>query len=122
MGSTAPADAPRDSRLDAYRDRVGVTQDDSGQDGTVLVRTQTWWDKRGHLWWRRYSRPTELPVLWMIRPDGAFQDFLIPRDDVESLTREWRDGRLGRFNEKALTVRWLDMDESRRLADQLFGV
>lgn len=88
----------------------------------MFVSTETWWNTHGHLWWRKNSDPAELPHLWMVMPDGTFHDYLLPRDDVASLTEEWADGRLGTFNSCELTVEWLDPDESLRVKVDDFGL
>jgi hypothetical protein len=58
----------------------------------------------------------------MLMPDGTFHDYVLPRDDVASLTRAWADGRLGTFNGLEFTVEWLDTDESLRVMVEDFGL
>jgi hypothetical protein len=58
----------------------------------------------------------------MVMPDGTFHDYVLPRDDVASLTADWADGRLGTFNGRELTLESLDPDESLRVKVEDFGL
>jgi hypothetical protein len=108
-----------DPRLEPYRERGGVALDRAGRRGLVFVETQTWWTATGHLWWRRFGEPRELPLVWVLLPDGQVHDFLLPADDVATLTADWAVGRLGTFNGVQLSVDWLDELESRRVRDEI---
>jgi len=44
-------------------------------------------------------------------PDGDFNDYLIHREDVDSMAAAWARGRLGTFNGHELTIEWLDPKE-----------
>lgn len=116
-----PSDEVRDPRLDAFRDRGGITRDASGRDGAVYIETETWWTTTGRLWWRHFSAPLELPHLWMKMPDGRFDDYVVLDTDLPTMVADWARGRLSGFDFGELDVDWLDESESARIR-QLVGV
>ena len=77
---------------------------------------------KGHFWWRRYFNPVEVPHVWMHAPGGGFSDYLIRREDVDSMAAAWAKGRLGTFNGDELTIEWLDRKESMRVKHEDFGL
>jgi hypothetical protein len=58
----------------------------------------------------------------MLMPDGTFHDYVLPRDDADSVTQAWGVGQLGTFNGHELLVEWLDRDESLRVKIESFGL
>jgi hypothetical protein len=85
----------------------------------VFVQTQTWWTTTGHLWWRRFREPRELPLVWVLLPDGQFHYYVLLEQDVPSLVDDWGRGRLGTFNDVELVVDWLDEAGSARVREEL---
>jgi hypothetical protein len=52
----------RDVRLDPYRERAAILTSRGDLDATLLLRMETYWTQTsGHLWWRHWSEPYELP-------------------------------------------------------------
>lgn len=113
---------PRDSRLDPYRERAALLTSGTGQDATLYVRVETWWSSTGgHLWWRRWSDPYEVPHGYMLSADGEFDDWVVGREELARELVDWSQNRLGYLGE-LLNVEWLDDAASQQVRDEVLGL
>ncbi len=88
----------------------------------LFVRVKTWWTSTsGHLWWRRWSEPYEVPHGYMLFVDGEFTDWLMDRDELTRDLADWSQNRL-RYVGEVLDVEWLDDEASQHARSHLFGL
>lgn len=103
----------QDRRLDPYRDRVAVLRRDGVDVGHLLVQVEPWSEvTAGHFWWRRWSRPVEVPHLTVTLP-GASSDQYIPAEAIRDQLQEWDNGLYEHYGER-LEACWLDREASLR--------
>ena len=112
------ARAPRDERLDPYRGRdAHLTNPQGERAGELFVDVEDFTIQvGGHLWWRRWSSPTEMLHGWIGLTDGTTTDFLI-FDGLDEALAEWATGTVDLYGTQ-YTVRWLDDHGSQLLRDQ----
>lgn len=111
---------PRDFRLDPYRERAAILTSGTGRDATLFVRVETWWmSTGGHLWWRRWSDPYEVPHGYMLFVDGEFHDWVVGREEIAQEVVEWSRNRM-RYVGEVLEVEWFDGAASQHVRDQVF--
>jgi hypothetical protein len=85
----------RDVRLDPYRERAGILTSAGDRDATLFLRMETWWTQTsGHLWWRQWSEPYEVPHGYMMLVDGGFDDWLVGRDLLDDELSDWSQNKL----------------------------
>lgn len=114
--SARPADL--DTRLDPYRERGGrLHRPDGTFVADMYVQPEIYWQQRGILWWRRWSKPTEMVHGYLFYADGHFDDFLATDDELKHDLQGWS---LGRFllRGEDLKVFWLDDEQSRLLRER----
>ncbi|SOC58219.1 hypothetical protein [Ornithinimicrobium cerasi] len=113
---------PHDARLDPFRDRAGVLlTTDAVEVGRVFVAAETWWTREaGHLWWSRWSAPTEIVHGHLVLADGAgpatVTDWLSTGEELTEDLREWASGSFS-YAGTAYRVVWLDEEESARVRE-----
>ena len=116
-----PAPA-RDVRLDPYRERAAVLTSRGDFDATLFLRTETYWtQKSGHLWWRQWSEPYELPHGYMVFMNGEFEDWIVYPDVLDQDLADWSGNKL-RYVGELLDVEWLDDEASRHVRDHVLGL
>ena len=80
----------RDARLDPYRERAAIVTSRGDRDVTLFLRMETYWTRTsGHLWWRQWSEPYEVPHGYMMFADGGFDDWLVGRDLLDEELADW---------------------------------
>lgn len=110
----------RDSRLDPYRERAATLGRSGDVVATLFVRVEVYWMQgAGHLWWRRWSEPFEVPHGYMVFADGRFDDWLVGRAEMDDDLADWSRGKL-RYRGEQLDVEWLDDAASRHVRDKVF--
>ncbi len=83
------ADA-HDPRLDPYRDRGAILSDGEGVVGRMYVQIQTWWNQAGgRLWWKRWSKPYEVPYGLMNSRLWGWDDWVGSPDDLDQDLADW---------------------------------
>jgi hypothetical protein len=105
-------DDPLDPRLHPYRDRGGLLYREDAHVGLLIVHSMRWsLSTKGHLWWRRWSRPTEaIEVLFEV--DGSWGDTVVDPSALDAVVAEWAAGSWD-FNGEHLRLSWLSDRESR---------
>ncbi|GIF04734.1 hypothetical protein [Actinoplanes siamensis] len=117
-----PGRAAPDPRLDPYRERAGALFDQGEQIGVVYLRIDTFWRQTGgHLWWRRWSEPSEQVQGYIEFNGGGFDDFYQDAGTMVAEIGDWGHGRFP-YRGEALQVRWLDDEESRQVRVSTFGL
>lgn len=82
---------------------------------------ETYWTQAsGHLWWRRWSAPYEVPHGYMMFADGRFDDWLVAPEVLDQDLADWSHGKL-RYVGAVLDVEWLDDAASRHVRDHVLG-
>ncbi|KRE63387.1 hypothetical protein [Nostocoides sp. Soil756] len=83
---------------------------------------ETYWEHiSGHLWWRQWSEPYEVPHGYMVFSDGRFDDWLVGRVELDEELIDWAQNRL-RYIGEVLEVEWLDDAASRHVRDEVLGL
>src|SRR3954447_16829491 len=96
----------RDARLDPYRERAAILTRPGGRVATLLLRMETYWTQAGgHLWWRQWSQPYDVPHGYMMFADGGFDDWLVGRDALDEDLTDWSQNKL-RYIGEVLDVEW----------------
>jgi hypothetical protein len=112
----------RDARLDPYRERAAILTSGGDRDATLFLRMETYWTHTGgHLWWRQWSKPYEVPHGYMMFADGGFDDWLVGRDLLDEELADWSQDKL-RYVGELLDVEWLDDAASRHVRDHVLGL
>jgi hypothetical protein len=112
----------RDARLDPYRERAAILTSRADRDATLFLRMETYWTHTsGHLWWRQWSEPYEVPHGYMMFADGGFDDWLVGRDLLDEELADWSQNKL-RYVGELLDVEWLDDAASRHVRDDVLGL
>jgi hypothetical protein len=119
------AEPPLPSRLAAYADRVAEILNDGQPAGFMLVEPEAYATQiGGALWWRRWSAFRWAAHLWLdlrgldLGVDAT--DTLIAPEDLEAELNEWDASRFT-FAGQLVTLRWLEADESARIAQAEWG-
>jgi hypothetical protein len=116
-----PAQA-RDVRLDPYRERAAILTSRGDLDATLFLRMETYWTQTsGHLWWRQWSEPYELPHGYMEFMNGEFDDWIVYPDVLDQDLADWSGNKL-RYVGELLDVEWLDDEASRHVRDHVLGL
>ncbi len=111
--SARPTDL--DTRLDSYRERGGrLHRPDGTFVADLYLQPEIYWQHCGILWWRHWSKPTEMVHGYLFYADGHFDDFLSSDDELKSDLQGWPLGRF-RLRGEDLKVRWLNDEQSRLL-------
>ncbi len=115
------AEPPLPSQLAAYANRVAEISQDGRPVGFMLVEPEAYAEQvGGALWWRRWSEMRWAAHVWLNLPgldvgvDAT--DTLIAPEDLEAELDDWDAGRFT-FAGQLVTLRWLDADESARVAE-----
>lgn len=112
----------RDFRLDPYRERAAILASGTGREATLFIRVEAWWTSTGgHLWWRRWSDPYEVPHGYLLFRDGEFDDWVVDRQELEKDLADWSQSRF-RYVGEHLVVEWLDAAASQHVRDHVFGL
>ena len=111
-----------DPCLDPFRDRAARATLPDGRSGVLYVESDRLATlESGHLWWRRWSAPYEIAILWLDLPDGVCTDIWLSDDAaIEAETeqwarREWTGIRQGGRPAPIYALEWLGDEESRRI-------
>lgn len=116
-----PAQA-RDARLDPYRERAAILTSRADLDATLFLRMEAHWTQTsGHLWWRQWSEPCELPHGYMVFTNGEFDDWIVSPDELDQDCADWSKNKL-RYVGELLDVEWLDDEASRHVRDHVLGL
>jgi len=111
----------RDARLDPYRERAAILISRGEQIATLYVRMETYWTQTGgHLWWRKWSKPYEVPHGYMMFADGTATDWLVGPDFLDENLADWSQNKL-RYVGELLDAGWLDDARSRYVRDHELG-
>jgi hypothetical protein len=111
-----------DHRLDPYRERGAILTSPGDRSATLFVRMETYWHHiGGHLWWRQWSEPFEVPHGYMVFAVGGFDDWLVGREGLDEELRDWAQNRL-RYVGEVLDIEWLDDAASRHVRDAVLGL
>lgn len=111
-----------DPRLDPYRERAATLGGRGAVHATLFVRVEVHWTHvSGHLWWRRWSEPFEVPHGFMVFADGRFDDWLVGREELDEDLADWSRSTL-RYCGELLDVEWLDDGASRHVRDEVLGL
>ena len=101
-----------DHRLDPYRSRVAILRRDGVDVGHLLVQVRPWSEVlRGHLWWRRWTLPVEVPHVTVAIPGGS-SDQYIPADAIHDELARWARGTHDHYGDQ-LELSWLGAEESQ---------
>lgn len=110
-----------DSRLNAYRDRVGRLFRSSVEVGLVLVTVEPFSEQvGGHLFWRRWGETRDVLWVWTL-VDGAYCDSLVPEAASDEEIADYEAGHFTYLGE-TLDVVWTDPSESEQLRASQFGM
>jgi hypothetical protein len=114
------AEPPVPSRLAAYANRVAEILKNGRPAGFMLVEPEAYAEQvGGALWWRRWSEFRWAAHVWLNLPgldvgvDAT--DTLIAPGDLEAELEDWDASRFT-FAGQLVPLRWLDADESARVA------
>ncbi len=116
--------APPHPRLARYAGRVAEVLDDDRLIGFLLVRQEAFSTQLGGaLWWRRWSAcRTGAEVCLTLPGLGVeFEDGLVDADVLDDVLDDWDADRF-RFAGHSYSLRWLDGQTSRSVADAEFGI
>ena len=112
----------RDIRRDPYRERAAILTSRGDLDATLFLRMETHWTQMsGHLWWRLWSEPRELPHGYMVFTNGELDDWIVYPDDLGQNLADWTANKL-RYVGELLDVEWLDDKASRHVRDHVPGL
>jgi hypothetical protein len=112
----------RDARLDPYRERAAILTSPGGLVATLFVRMETYWTQTsGHLWWRQWSGPYEVPHGYMMLADGGFDDWVVGQELLHEDLTDWSQNKL-RYDGEVLDIEWLDDRASRHVRDHVLGL
>jgi hypothetical protein len=112
----------RDARLDPYRERGGLLFRGTDQVTTVYIRVEAVWTQvGGHLWWRRWSGPTEVIHEFHVTESGAFDDYVFGSEAMDDELANWNLGRF-LYGDELLQVSWLDDDASQQVRVETLGL
>lgn len=125
---------PMPSRLAVYANRVAEISRDRQPVGFVLVQPEPCaMQVGGALWWRRWSEFRWAAHLWITFPDFGLDgeqprmawservsdfratDTIVSPEDLDAELDDWDANRF-MFVGEQLALRWLDADESARVA------
>ena len=106
--------------------RVAEAAEDSGTvAGHLLVFAGFYAREAGHLWWKNLSDPRPVLELWSFI-GGEWDEFsFVDADDVDAAVEDFERCQWQSFAggvPTTLQLRWLDADESTRVATDVFGV
>ena len=115
VGRREPLMSP-DPQLDPYRTKVAELTLDGTPDGLLATRVEVRWsEQRGHLWWKRWTRPYET-LVWEVSQNIAAEEPLYA-DGVDhlhpggqTLADELASG-VFTLAGKSYLLRWLKGDE-----------
>jgi hypothetical protein len=96
----------------------------SGRVGYVLVLAEPYARQTGHLWWKTLSDPQFTLEIWSVI-HGEFEDTFLSdiESAVEGLQRgEWPLWPTLDQDASTYQLRWLDIDESRRVFTEVFDL
>ena len=112
-------------RLDRYAFRAGELRSPDGSDtGHVLVLPAVYWTKiGGHLWWRRWGRPTFTADVWVsVRAvEPSFQTGWFTHELLDEMLDLWDVGQVVVGKDLLYAVRWLDDRDSTAIARDVFN-
>jgi hypothetical protein len=92
--------------------------------GHLLVFAEPYARRAGLLWWKTLSEVCLTLEVWS-SIDGEFDEsFLFAVEDVDAAVENLRRGewQVGGTASTTYLLRWLDLDESRRVSADVFGV
>jgi hypothetical protein len=92
--------------------------------GHLLVFAEPYARPSGRLWWKTLSDACLTLEVWS-SIDGEFDEsFLVADEDVDAAVEGLRRGewQVGGAASTTYLLRWLDLDESRRVSVDVFGV
>jgi hypothetical protein len=114
------AEPPVPSRLAAYGNRVAEISKYGRPVGSLLVEPEAYAEQLGGaLWWRRWSEYRWAAHLWLnlhgLDLSMHLTDTLVAPEDLDTELTDWDANRFTLLGQ-LLTLRWLDPDESARVA------
>ncbi|WP_313815674.1 hypothetical protein [Citricoccus sp.] len=113
--------------LGSYRRRAGRITDPAGSSGLIYVDVDVACTQvGGHLWWRRWSEPCEVVMLYMRFPEGLFQEAWMEGEDLNAEIGTWQRGEfLGHpYRDDEPTryqLEWLNDEETARARTEFVG-
>jgi hypothetical protein len=106
--------------------RVAEAAEDGGKaTGHLLIFAEFYARQAGHLWWKTLSDPCPALELWSFIDGKWDESFLLDVDEVDAAVEDLERGQWQSFastGSTTLLLRWLGVDESSRVAADVFGV
>ena len=113
--------------LDGFRERTACAVLPDGRAGVIYVESVPVAHQiSGHLWWARWSDPTEAACLYYDLPDDEAGDLWIREEDLPREVADWRAGRYEGMSVRGRPPRvyaltWLDEEQSEQVRRTFIG-